>query len=402
MLSFAEAQKAILEKMPVLPAEPAGLLDALGQSIAEEIVADRALPPLNHSTMDGYAVRSVDTQGASPGSPVGLAVVMKIPAGTVAGLPVGPGQAARIMTGAPLPAGADAVVPQEQTRFEDDCVLLLNETKPGQRIRKAGEEIGPGETVLTRGTVVRSAEVAMLASLGRETVLVHRRPRIGIVATGDELVPLGEAAPPGKIPAGNGHMLAARVRECGAIPLQTGIARDDLDDLAGRFRDARPADLLVSTGGVSAGDYDLVKEVMQAPGNRLHFWKVAIQPGRPLAFGSLGGVPMIALPGSPAAVLIGFEQFVKPAIFRLMGRQQPISRTVEARITEAFNKERGVRRFIPASIRIGRDGVTVTPAGARGTGFLKSYLQTSALIVLPEDTTLVKAGDPVAVQLLDA
>lgn len=401
MISVEEALKKILAAISPLGLEKVNILDALGRVIGEEVYAGRAIPPKDSSAMDGYALRAGETRGASEKAPLILEVIEEIPAGTIPERRIGPGQAARIMTGAPLPEGADAVVRLEDTRKEGGQVAILVEVEHGQEIRWAGEEVQPGEKVICRGQVIRPAEIGMLAALGRSFIFAQQRPLVAIVATGDELTEIDEPPSSWKIVNSNSYSLAALVLDCGAVPLRIGIARDRREDLVAKFRAALRADLIVSSGGVSVGDYDLVKDVMKEDGNRLLFWQVAMKPGRPIAFGMLGQTPLIALPGSPGSATVAFEQFVRPAILKMMGQVNLFRRTVEACIGEDINKKSGIRHFIRARIQRDGDLYTVIATEDRHSGILKSMVGMNGLIILPEEVTKVRAGDRVTVQLLN-
>ncbi|MFH2074680.1 MAG: gephyrin-like molybdotransferase Glp [Pseudomonadota bacterium] len=401
MISVEEALKRILDSISPLGLEKVNILDALGRVVGEDIHAGRDIPPKDNSAMDGYALRSEYTRGTSAERPVRLEVVEDIPAGTVPQKRIGPGQAARIMTGAPIPEGADAVVRREDTRKEGTIVAVFVEAKEGQDIRRAGEDVQQGEKVISRGEIIRPAEVGMLASLGRSFILVYQRPLVAVVATGDELVDIDETPSPWKIISSNSYSLAALVLECGAIPLQIGIARDRREDLVAKFRDAMRADLIVSSGGVSVGDYDLVKEIMKEVGNRMQFWQIAMRPGRPLAFGALEDVPVVGLPGNPVSAMVSFEQFIRPAILKMMGHKNLFRRTVLARIVEGIEKKKGVRHFIRARIRWDGENYTVVTTGDQGSGILKSMVRANGLIILPEGAATVGVGEKVMVQLLD-
>jgi molybdopterin molybdotransferase len=328
-----------------------------------------------------------------------LTVCAEIPAGSTPARAVGPGEAARIMTGAPLPPGADAVVPLEEARPEGARVSLFREARAGEAIRRAGSLVQPGARVLARGETLRPADVGLLASLGLAALAVHRRPRVAVIATGDELTEIDAPPSAGRIVGDNSYTLAALAADCGAIPLRLPLVRDRREDLAATFRAAAQADLIVSAGGVSAGDYDLVRPLLQEPGNRLDFWQVAMTPGRALAFGAVGGVPVIALSGSPFAVLVGFEQFARPAIRKLQGRQCLYRRTVPACLGEEIRKKPGFRAFRGALLGRDGEGFRAVPAGKGGAG--ESPLRVNGLIVLPEAVTRVCAGEIVAVHPLD-
>jgi len=401
MISVEEARNKILDAFSPLGLEKVNILDALGRVIGEDVYAGRAIPPKDNSAMDGYALRAEDTRGVSAESPVRLAVVEDIPAGAIPRKRVGPGEAARIMTGAPIPEGADAVVRMEDTRKEAARVAIVVEAKKGQDIRNAGEDVHCGEKVISRGEIIRPAEVGMLASLGRSFILVHQRPLVAVVATGDELADIDEPLSEWKIISSNSYSLAALVRECGAVPLQIGIARDRREDLLAKFRAAMRADLIVSSGGVSVGDYDLVKEIMRETGNAMKFWQVAMKPGRPLAFGMLGDVPAVGLPGNPVSSMVSFDLFIRPAILKMLGHENLFRRSVRARLGEEIVKKKGIRHFIRARVRREGEGYTVVTTGEQGSGILKSMVRANGLIVLPEEATIARAGDMVTVQLLD-
>jgi molybdopterin molybdotransferase len=401
MIRVEEALNKILDAVSPLGMEKLNLLDALGRVIGEDIYAGRAIPPKDNSAMDGYALRAGDARGASEETPAILEVVEDIPAGSIPEKRIGPGKAARIMTGAPIPEGADTVVRMEDTRKENGRVMIFVGAEVGQDIRRAGEDVHPGEKVIPRGEIIRPAEIGMLASLGRSFVFVHQRPIIAVVATGDELTDIDEPQSSWKIVSSNSYSLAALVLDCGAVPLQIGIAKDRREDLILKFRAAMRADLIVSSGGVSVGDYDLVKEVMKEKGNRVQFWQVAMKPGRPLAFGALGEVPVVGLPGNPVSSMVSFEQFIRPAILKMMGHVNLFRRTVQARLGEDIAKKPGIRHFIRAKIQRDGDLYTVVTTGDQGSGILKSMVRANGLIILPEEVTTVQAGGMVTVQLLD-
>ena len=400
MISVEEALKRILDSFSPLGLETASILDALGRVIGEDIYAGRAIPPKDRSVMDGYALRSIDTLGASQEEPSLLDVVEDIPAGAIPNRRIEAGQAARIMTGAPLPEGADAVVRLEEARKEGNRVALFLEASRGQDVRYAGEDVRIGEKVISSGEMIRPAGVGMLASLGRSFILVHQRPLVAVVATGDELTGIDEPPSPWKIVGSNSYSLAALVRECGGIPLQVGIAKDRREDLLAKFRAAMRADLILSSGGVSVGDYDLVKEIMKEEGNRMQFWQVAMNPGRPLAFGRLGDVPIVGLPGNPVSSMVSFEQFVRPAILKMLGHANLFRRTVRERLGEDIEKKKGLRHFVRARIR--RDGENYIVATTGDQGDIRmSMVRANGLIIIPEEATIVRKGSMVTVQLLD-
>jgi molybdopterin molybdotransferase len=305
------------------------------------------------------------------------------------------------MTGAPIPDGADAVVRVEDTAKHGRRVKVFAEAKEGQDIRLAGEDVRDGELVISGGHIIRPAEIGMLASLGRSFISAYQKAVVAVVATGDELVDIDETPNPGQIVSSNSYSLAAQIIDCGGIPLQIGIAKDTKEGLVSKFKAALRADIIVSSGGVSVGDYDLVKDVMKKVGNKMQFWRVAMRPGRPLAFGSMGGVPLFGLPGNPVSSMIAFEQFVRPSILKMMGHKNLFRRTVRATVREDITKKKGTKHFIRARVEYKNGKFTVTSTGDQGSGILKSMVRANGLIILPENSTSVKKGEEVAVQLLD-
>ena len=418
MISVEEALAYILKHFQPLEAEQVPLLDALDRVLAQDVISEMNVPPFNNSAMDGYAMRADDIANATREQPVVLHVIGDVPAGYVAQKSVEPGTALRIMTGAPLPAGADTVV-----RFEDtsegvqgraatkgrDTVEILKPTKRGDNVRLAGEDIRAGDVVMPRGTIVRPAEIGVLASIGKSQVAVHRRPRVAILATGDELVAINEPVMPGKIRNSNEYSNAAAVLRAGGIPIQLGIARDNMSDLTAKIRaglDA-DADLFLTSAGVSVGDYDIVKDVLNAEGE-MHFWQVKMKPGKPLAFGVLRGnakngrnVPLLGLPGNPVSALISFETFARPAILTMLGKTKFTRPSVRARITENVTNDSNRRNLIRVVVEKSDDGYIVHTTGEQGSGVLTSVAKANGLLVMSENITLVQAGEMVEIQMLD-
>jgi molybdopterin molybdotransferase len=401
MISVEDALHKILDVFVPLGQEKVDILSSLGRVIGEDIYASRNIPPGDNSAMDGYAVRWEDIRGASRGKPVVLNVIEDIPAGAIPQKSIGKGEASRIMTGAPVPDGANAIVRVEDTAKHGRRVDVFAQAKKGQDIRLAGEDVRDGELVIARGDVIRPAEIGMLASLGRSFIMVYQRPIVAVLATGDELVDIDDNPNPWQIVSSNSYSLAAQIIDCGGIPLQIGIAKDTREDLVSKFKAALRADVIVSSGGVSVGDYDLVKDVMKEVGNKMQFWRVAMRPGRPLAFGSMGGVPMFGLPGNPVSSMVSFEQFVRPSILKMMGHKNLFRRTVKATIREDITKKKGAKHFIRARVEYKNGRFMVTSTGDQGSGILKSMVRASGLIILPENSTSAKKGDEVAVQLID-
>lgn len=401
MISVNEALHRILNAITPLGLERVGILDSLGRVLGEDVAAPRNIPPKDNSAMDGYALRCEDTIGASPKNPVILKVIEDLPAGAVPKKKVGPGQATRIMTGAPLPAGADAVLRVEDTEKDGKSVRILVPVRDAQDIRRTGEDVREGEIVIRRGEVVRPAEIGMLASMGRSFVSVHQRPLVAILATGDELVDIDEPVTPWTIISSNSYSLASQVTACGAMPLMIGIARDTREDLTARFRMALRADVILSSGGVSMGDYDLVKDILRNEGNRIEFWQVAMRPGKPLAFGEMGGVPIFGLPGNPVSSMVSFEQFVRPSLLKMAGHRRIFRKTVRAIALEDIEKAKGLRVFLRVRLAQEDRRVIARMTGEQGSGILKSMVQANGLAVVPEEVTRIKAGMEVTVQVID-
>jgi len=289
----------------------------------------------------------------------------------------------------------------EDTEGAGKQVRILVPVKPGTDIRPAGEDVKKGEPVLFRGNIIRPAEIGMLSSLGRSFIKVFQRPVVAIIATGDELVDVDEPVLPGKIVNSNSYALAAQVTECGGITMQLGIAKDNREDLEAKFKGALRADVIISSGGVSVGDYDFVKDVMKEIGSKIQFWKVAMRPGRPLAYGTLGGKPLFGLPGNPVSSMVSFEQFVRPALLKMMGYRNLFRRSVQAVLMENITKASDVRSFLRARVSFEKGQYRVSTTGEQGSGILKSMVRANGLIILPEKITRAKKGDTVTVQLLD-
>jgi molybdopterin molybdotransferase len=413
MISVDEALAYILKHFKPLEPETVPLFDALDRVLTQDIVSDINIPPFNNSAMDGYAVRADDVVKASKEHPITLRVIGEVAAGYTAQRSVEPGTAMRIMTGAPLPPGADAVVRFEETSEgtqaketrDRAAVQILKAVKRGDNVRNAGEDVRLGEVVLPKGTVVRPAEIGVLASLGKQFVSVHRRPRVAILATGDELVAIDEPITPGKIRNSNEYTNAAAVLKAGGIPIRLGIARDNIADLTAKIRaglDAN-ADLFLTSAGVSVGDYDIVKDVLNAEGE-MHFWQVRMKPGKPLAFGVLHGkkdVPLLGLPGNPVSAMISFEVFARRAILTMLGKTKFERPTVRAVMTEDIQNDSQRRNFIRVYVERRGEGYVARSTGEQGSGILMSVARANGLLVVPENVAYVHAGEMVDIQLLD-
>lgn len=401
MISFEEASDHILSRIQPLGVEKVPLLESLGRIIGEDIYARRDIPPLDNSAMDGYALRCEDIRESSKDHPVTLEVIEDLPAGSVSRKTIGKGQAIRIMTGAPIPNGADTVVPVEETKKENEIVSIFNAAEPGENIRRSGEDVKHGDRVISHGDIIRPAEMGMLASVGRSSVAVYQRPLVAILCTGDELVDVDGDLDGVKIISSNSYTLAAQVKECGAIPLQLGIAKDRKEEIEKKLRQGIRADILISSAGVSVGDYDFVKDVMKLLGMEMVFWKVAMRPGAPLAFGIISEKPVFGLPGNPVSSMISFEQFVRPSLLKMMGHRKLFRPVVEAVLKEDIKKMVGKRYFIRGLLSLEKSQYVVTTTGEQGSGILRSMVRANGLIVIPEDQEIVRAGEKVKVQLLD-
>jgi molybdopterin molybdotransferase len=402
MITVEKALEHILSRIMPLGQERVSLLDGLGRILAEDCVSRWSIPPRDNSAMDGFAVRTIDVAGAGIANPVRLAVVEEIPAGHVPRRALNRMEAAKIMTGAPIPPGADAVIRREDLVEEGRQILVTNPVPAGQDIRSAGEDIRAGEVAVSRGELLRPAEIGLLASLGRSMLTVYQRPVVAIVATGNELVDVDEPPAEGHIVTSNSYSLAAQVRECGAIPLLVGIARDTKEDILTHFRHARQADAIITSGGVSVGDYDLVRTVIESNWRGIQFWQVAMRPGKPFAFGDIEGKPFFGLPGNPVSTMVSFEQFVRPALLKMMGWRHIFRRLVKAKTLEKIKKKRGVTHFLRAMVTLEEGGYGVRTTGEQGSGILKSMVMANGLVIVPADVKEIAVGEEVWVQLIDA
>ncbi len=397
MISVEKALKTILVNFRPLGLEKINILDVCGRVIGEDIFASRNIPSAANSAMDGYAVSFADVKNA----PRALKIIEDIPAGKIARKKINKGEAARIMTGAVIPQGADTVIRQEDAQKDGKTVMILIRAQKGDHIRYAGEDVRKGERVIKKGDVLRPAHIGMLAALGKASVRVYQKPRVAIMSTGDELVDIKTIPGPGKIVNSNSYSLAAQVLECGATPIMLAIARDKKSDLQKKFKTALNADVIISSGGVSVGDFDFVKNVMGEIGNAMRFWQVAMRPGKPLAFGAIEGVPLFGLPGNPVSAMVSFEQFVRPALLKMLGNKKIFRQTISATCTDGFEKKAGFRHFIRAVVRRENGQYIATTTGDQGSGILKSMVAANGLIVMGENETHIKKGSTVTVQLLD-
>lgn len=389
-ISFEDAQGRILDHVGPLGAETVSIHEATGRVLAGEIVAPFDMPSADNSAMDGFAVRSGECRG-----PAALKVTGYRPAGFSGETPVSPDCAVRIMTGAPLPGGYDAVVPLEEAREEDGIVRIRGPVKPGTHVRVRGEDVKTGDRVLRAGTVLRPPEISLIASFGNVRVPVYRRPKVAILATGDELVEPGEAIRPGAVVNSNSVSIASAVREAGADPVILGIARDSLPALREKLSAGLVEDALITSAGVSVGDRDLVREALAGLGVREIFWRVRMRPGRPFAFGLHGTSPVFSLPGNPVSAMISFEMLVRPALRAMIGDPVPVKPRVNGVLEEPIRKKPGRIQFLRVRAEL-RDGIyRVRSAGDQNTGILRTLVHGTGIAILPADRTGFRSGETV-------
>jgi molybdopterin molybdotransferase len=417
VIEVDDALRQILGLVDVLGPEEKPTLEALGQVLDEDIACSFDIPPLDNTAMDGYAVRSADTRDASKESPAGLRVTGEVAAGYIFHGEVGPGTAVRIMTGAPIPAGADAVVPFEETdepfdkapertkRLEATEVRIFKEASLGANIRRAGEDVRSGQVVVGRESVLRPQELGVIASGGRSTVRVIRRPVVAVLSTGDELVEVGEARTGARIYDSNAYSVGALVARHGGVPRLLGIAKDTVEALTAKVHEGLDADMLITSAGVSRGDYDVVKDVLGKEGE-IAFWTVAMKPGKPLAFGCFHKdgrrVPHIGLPGNPVSSMVAFELFGRPAILKMMGKTNWNRPMVRAIAEERIVNRNDPRVFFARCLVTRReDGYYVSLTGPQGSGMLTSMASANALTIVPPDVDVVEPGEEVDVLMLD-
>jgi molybdopterin molybdotransferase len=402
-LTVKEAQELILAETRVLGAETISAAGSMGRVLAETVIAERRHPPADCSAMDGYAVRALDLAGADPAQPVALPVAFEVAAGGQAPRALAPGEAARIFTGAPLPPGADSVVMQEDTEATADGVAFRVAPAVRAHVRDAGEDFDVGDALIEPGAVLGPAHQGVLASIGRTLVAVHQRPRVAILSGGDELVEPDRSPEGGRIVSSNSYTLAAQCREVGADPVYLGIAEDRPESIEARLRAGLGADVLVSSAGVSVGDHDHVRGVLEKLGCRLLFWGVKMKPGYPLAFGVMEstGQLVFGLPGNPVSTAVTFEEFVRPALRRMMGHGAVHRPVVRARFEGRYRKQPGRLHFVRVAIANTPDGYVARPTGNQSSGVLTSLIRGQGLAIVPLESGDVEAGQSVAVQILD-
>lgn len=398
----AEALALILDRLAPLPPRRLPLEDLLGRAAAEDLVSSATVPPFTNSAMDGYAVRAADLALATPDHPVRLRVLGDLAAGGVPVRPVGPGEALRIMTGAPLPEGADSVVPVEDTTRGGDWMETAKPLQPGIHIRLAGEDLRPGQCLVAAGQALRPGDLGVLAAAGIGSALVHPRVRVAVLTTGDELVDVSEEPGPGRIRDANIHAVCAQVAACGAVPVPFPRVPDDRDTLRGALRQALEADVVLTTGGISVGDYDFMKALLEELGGERVFWKVAQKPGGPLGFWRFGGRPVFGIPGNPVAAMLMVEEYVRPALRRLMGFAKLHRPVAEARLEDGWTGRTDQRTtFLRVVARREADGFHARTTGPQGSAILSSMLTANALAVIPEGVARVEPGGAVQLHLTE-
>ena len=399
LIPVDDAREKILSQVQPLATLQLPLAEAYGCVLAEDIVAASDLPEFASSAMDGFAVRSSDATGATPATPVDLKIVGRALIGRRPESTVGGGEAVRIATGAPIPAGADTIVPIENAELLGGSVRLLEASPEGRHIRPAGEDVRTGSVLVNAGRRLGAPEMGLLANAGFSHPLVHPRPRVVVLSTGDELIPPTETPEYGQIRDSNAYTLFAALREAGAMPVMAGIVRDDVDQLKETVLNYLiQADAFISTGGVSVGERDVVKAAFFRRGD-LEFFRVAMQPGMPQGFGHIEGKPYFGLPGNPVSVFVSFEVFVRPAIMKMMGRSSVRRPEITATLTQEVSGPEAKTQFARVHVQRGADGWTATPTGARGSNLISTVARANGLAIIPPGTAVAQAGEKVRVMV---
>ncbi len=398
MIQVEKAREIILSQVKPLPKERVAITEMLGRYIAEDIVSGIDIPPNNNSAMDGYAIKHEDITGKD----TCLRVIYTLAAGNVPKSALGHGEAVRIMTGALIPQGADTVVKREDTVESAERVVIKKVPNRGENVRLAGEDVRKGEVVLEKGTRMGPAQIGILASIKRLAAYCAQKPLVAILATGDEVIDIDEELSTGKIISSNSYTLVSLVKEAGAIPVYLGISKDNKKDLEEKLYAASRSDLIITSGGVSMGDYDMVKDLMKSGGNRMEFWQVEMKPGKPLAFGEINGIPAIGLPGNPVSSMVSFYQFARPAILKMMGSRNLLLPRVNARLRTEIRKKPDRRHYLRGIMKREKDGFIVYTTGPQGSGILSSMSMANCFIVVPKDRTHLETGETVTCEVIDA
>jgi|Deesub1362A_J573_1020465.scaffolds.fasta_scaffold03606_5 molybdopterin molybdotransferase len=402
MISYEKARQLVFKSAITLPTERVFLSEALGRIIAQDVKAPHPLPPFNNSAMDGFALRSEDVKGKPPFK---LQILGEEPAGRIFEKEVFSGRAVKIMTGAPLPKGADAVIPIEEVREEEGSIVIEREVEKWENVRFSGEDVKEGEVVIKKGEFLNSSYIGLLAALGCASVEVYARPQVGIIATGEELREVWEPLSFGAIRNSNTYALVAQVRTAGAVPVDFGRVGDELEETVEILKEALSVcEIVLTTGGVSVGQYDLVKEAFEKVGGERVFWKVAQKPAKPLAFylcerGNERRF-LFGLPGNPGAVMVSFEEYVRPLINLMMGRRDYLPEEFEAKLLHDFKKKKGRLNFLRVRLKEKNGEIWVESVGGQGSGILKTLVQTEALALIPAEEDYLPAGTKVKVHLV--
>ena len=423
MISVACAREKIVKTIaPLQKIELMEILSCSGRVSAQDMQSKENIPPFDNTAMDGFAVRAVDVKGASRENPKTLQVIENLPAGYTAKLSLKPSEAIRIMTGAPMPQGADSVVMVEYTEkatrslghqvtSKKEYVRIFKAVKKGENVRYAGEDVKKGEIVIPKGATLKSGHIGMLAALGISEIKVFREPHVAILATGDELIEIGQKLAPGKIRNSNAYSLYSQVLQTGGIPLVLGIAKDNKRELERKIKKGLSADMLLVSGGISVGDYDFVKDVLKDVGTEMKFWRVAMKPGKPLAFGLMPGtktnfgarrrIPVFGLPGNPVSSMVSFEQFVRPALLKMSGAKDISRFHLPAIAKDDFEKKKGLRYFLRVILENKGGTLYASLTGPQGSGILKSMVLANGIMELPEDMEFLKRGQEVEATYID-
>lgn len=390
----------ILKNTKVLGKERLPLTSSLGRVLAEDAISDTFIPPLDNSAMDGYGLKNTDVKGASLSSPVKLKIIGNIYAGQLPSLAVKSKEAIRIMTGAPTPIGVDTVIPVEETKEKDGYVFICNKSEKGKNIREKGEDIRKGEKVISRGKIIRPAELGMLAALGYANVWVTKIPRVGIMATGDELVEIDKKLPRGKIRNSNSYSVAAAVKESGGEPVIMEIVKDKLEKVKSAILKGLSYNVLIISGGVSMGKSDYIRPALEELGAKMKFWKVAQRPGHPFAFGMLKGKPIFCLPGNPVSSMMTFEIHVRPAIMKMCGKKEYARHEVTTTITDEIRVKPGRRYFMRIIVTKKNGRYYASLTGPQGSGILKSMVLSNGILTIPENTAVIRKGEKRIITLI--
>lgn len=405
MINIEEAKKNILDETGILHPEDVEILFSLDRILAEDIYSSTDLSPFDNSAMDGYALLAEDTKGASEAAPVSLEIIEDIQAGQIGQNMITSGNAVKIMTGAPVPDTANAVIKKEDTEKEGNCrrVKIFKEVKKGKNIRRKGEDVKSGDLVIPEGKLIRPQEIGMLAALGFSSVKVIKKPGVAILATGNELIEIDAEITPGKIRNSNSYILYSLVEKYGGLPKEFGIARDNKEDIHAKletiFKDVAECDVLIISGGVSVGSYDFVKETLQEAGFIENFWKVSIKPGKPVLFGKIGETAVFGLPGNPGSCIVTFEELVGPAIIKMTGRKEFKKKNIIAVCEEDITNSSGCRLYVRVKVIKKDNEFYVRSSGSQSSAVLKTFIDADGLLPIPAEIKKFEKGKKVTVEL---